>query len=258
MMINTIVSLTFMEYAQIGGTLFAAAFLQSIAGFGFSLVLLPVLLSLDVMLAQAVTLGIVCSTAQRVYFIRTMHDHIDWKTLKPMIIIGLAILPAGVAILHVLTSIKIEHVRQLLGVFIVLTLSVQFFRIPQRNEISRFWGYLAAFFSGLLNGIGNIGGAPIVLWILAHNWSAMKMRVTTLAYSLVFVPFQLLLLVCVFRQKALLAGGISLAYIPLVLVGTWCGLWVGQWFNKKHIRIIMQILLLIIAVFLLLQPILKD
>ncbi len=251
-----IIGMDFLQFLEIGGVLFAAAILQSIAGFGFSLFLLPVLLSMGVMLPQAVTVGIVCSAAQRTYSIRKMNDHIDWKTLWPMMITGLIALPFGILILKLLTFVKMGHVRQMIGALILLTLAAQLFRIKQRDKIPQLWGHIAAFISGVLNGLGNIGGPPIVLWILAHNWPAAKMRVTTLAYTLVFVPFQLIILICVFKMKILQAGAIALAYAPLVLIATGLGLRIGHRLNQKNIRLIMQVLLLVIAMLSIVKPML--
>ncbi len=66
-----------------------SAILQSIAGFGFSLFAIAALLMLDYPLPEAVVLSTFGSTIQRCIGVATLHRSADWRTLSPLILIGI-------------------------------------------------------------------------------------------------------------------------------------------------------------------------
>jgi uncharacterized membrane protein YfcA len=125
--------------------------------------------------------------------------------------------------------------------------------IRSSDRIPAVWGYLAGFFSGFLNGLANIGGPPLVLWVLAHRWENNRMRATPIAFSLIYVPFQIALMVMVFGDRIgdplLMAALLS----PAVLLGTGLGLAAGRHISRAHLRTYMRILLLAIACFSILR-----
>ncbi len=107
-------------------------------------------------------------------------------------------------------------------------------------------------------GFANIGGAPIILWILAHRWQNEKMRVTSLAFTLAFVPFQIILLPMVFGKSILIAFLNAIVLTPIIYFSTKIGLRVGSMLSRRHLRMSMQGLLFLIAMISILKPILGS
>jgi len=243
------------ELVLIGVLMLFGSVLQGVAGFGFTLFSLPLLLAGGLGLVEAVTLCILGSTTQKIVAVYHLRSDVDWRVLIPMIVAGIAALPLGVYLMREISFLKSSLIRQIVGALILLSLAFQWFgKIRTRNALAKGWGYLAGFFGGLLTGLANIGGPPIVLWILAHRWSNEKMRVMALAFLLGLVPFQAVMLLSVFGKPILHAAGKGLVLIPVLLLGVWLGLRLGAKLRSKHVRLLMQLLLLIISLNAILRP----
>lgn len=232
-----------------GATLFAAGLLQSIVGFGFSLFALPALLFIGLSLPESVATCLISGFAQRIFLFPTLRDSVDWRAIRPIMLCGLSAIPVGTLLLRGVANLPPSTVRQIVGTIIILCLLLQWFgKIQPRESVHKAWGWLAGIASGLLTGFANIGGPPIVLWILAHRFPQEKMRATCLLLFLAFAPFQILILPMVFGKEVLLAFGGALLLVPLVMAGSWIGLRLGRQLADGHMRLAMQALLLVIAI----------
>lgn len=245
------------EILEVAAILILGGIVQSSAGFGYGLFALPILLFLDFSLPAAVTIIIIGSAIQKLTAVKVLSHAFRWKELFPYMAVGLVSLPLGVYLMFRLSTLDQSITRQIIGGLILLLLMLRWRGfIKTREHVRPVWGIIAAFFSGLLNGLANIGGPPMVLWVLAHRWPNDKMRVVLLAFSLVFVPFQILLMLWLFGTSILNPLARALLLSPAVLLGTWLGLYVGKKFSASQLRFYMQILLLLIALSSILKPIL--
>lgn len=245
------------EILEVAAILILGGIVQSSAGFGYGLFALPVLLFLDFSLPAAVTIIIIGSAIQKLTAVKALSHAFRWKELFPYMVVGLVSLPLGVYLMFRLSTLDQSITRQIIGGLILLLLMLRWRGfIKTREHVRPVWGIIAAFFSGLLNGLANIGGPPMVLWVLAHRWPNDKMRVVLLAFSLVFVPFQILLMLWLFGTSILNPLVRALLLSPAVLLGTWLGLYIGKKFSPSQLRFYMQILLLVIALSSILKPIL--
>lgn len=241
--------------AKIASVMILGCIIQGSAGFGFGLFALPILLFLDFPLPEAVMIVIVGSAMQKISAVAYLRRSVDWKEILPYMLLGLAALPLGVYLMVQVSFLDQAAIKQIIGSCIVILLLLQRQGvISARETVHRFWGYLAGFFSGLLNGLANIGGPPLVLWILAHRWTNEKMRVTALAFSLVFVPFQILLLMLAFGSPILQPLVKTFLVTPVILLGSWVGLKIGAKISREHLRIYMQSLLFLIALAAVIGP----
>lgn len=243
------------EWIGPGLIILMAGLLQSSVGFGFSLFLVPLLLTMGHGLVETVTIAIVGSTAQRILAVRHLRKAIDWHTLVPMMITGVVALLLGLYLLYEVSFLKQGLIKRIIGGCILILLMVQWFgKFTPKESIHKSWGHLAAFFCGILSGLANIGGPPLILWMLAHRWHNEKMRVMPMAFSLVFVPFQLVILLAVFRMPAFNAGVKAIVLTPLALLGGWAGLRVGEKFSRQQLRLIVRLLLLTVALTSIISP----
>ena len=181
------------EILAVAPVLLLGGMIQSITGFGFGLFALPPLLLMGLDLPQAVVLIIVGSAVQKVTAASHLRRAVNWRQILPLMGVGLLTLPPGVYLMVRVSAMDQALVKQILGGCILLLLLIRLRGARQPlSPPPAGWGYLAASLSGLLNGFANIGGPPMVLWTLAHRWPNARIRGTLLAFSMVFVPFQLI------------------------------------------------------------------
>lgn len=243
------------EIIKIGSIMILGSFIQSSSGFGFGLFAVPLLLFMGFNLPETVIIVVIGSAVQKITAVTQLWKSTDWKGQAPFMAIGLASLPLGIYCMYRVSFLGQDTVKQIIGVVIFLLLLLQWKGVIKSSEnVPAVWGYIAGFFSGLLNGLANIGGPPLVLWILAHRWSNEKMRVTPIAFSLVFVPFQVILMLVTFGASLVQPLIKVLLSTPTVLLGTWIGLIIGKKISRQHLRIYMKLLLLFIALSAVVKP----
>jgi uncharacterized membrane protein YfcA len=243
------------EILKIGSILALGSMIQSSSGFGFGLLAVPLFLLMGFTLPETVIMVVIGSAVQKITAVSYLWKAVDWKGQAPYMAVGLATLPLGVYGLYRVSFLAQPAIKQIIGAVVLLLLLLQWKGfIKSREKVAPVWGYTAGFFSGFLNGLANIGGPPLVLWILAHCWSNEKMRVTPIAFSIVFVPFQVFFMGLMFGS--ILWGPLLKAILltPLVLLGSWIGLKIGEKISKEHLRIYMKFLLLFIALSAIVKP----
>lgn len=242
-------------FLKIAGVLALGSFIQSSAGFGFGLFALPLMLLMGFPLPESVIIMVIGSAIQKVSALGVMWRDADWKGQAKFMAVGLLTLPLGILLMKQVSFMKDDAMKQVIGALILFMLGLQWKGlIKPRETVADIWGYVAGFFSGLLNGLANIGGPPLVLWILAHRWSNEKMRITPIAFSIIFVPFQILFMILTFGARLWHPLLTALILTPAVLLGSWAGLKAGAKISSQHLRIYMQILLLFIALSAILKP----
>ena len=229
--------------------------IQGSSGFGFGLFAIPILLFFGIDLESAVIMVVIGSAIHKVSAINSLKEHLDWQEMAPFVFTGLAALPLGIYAMFRVSGMDQSVVKQVIGVVVLVMLGLRWKgTIRSREFVPRIWGYIAGFFSGILNGFANIGGPPLVLWILAHQWPNKKMRGTIIAFSLIYVPFQVSLMLLTFGSALLYPMLKIIILTPTILLGTWIGLKIGEKISKKHLEIYMQALLLFIAISSIAKP----
>ncbi|MEN8152704.1 MAG: sulfite exporter TauE/SafE family protein [Acidobacteriota bacterium] len=240
---------------KVGLILFSGGFIQSSSGFGFGLFALPLLLFLDIRFPEAVMIVIIGSALQKVMGVRYFRNVINWREIRPLVISGLLVLPLGIFLMQRVTAMNTPYIKLIVGILILILLILRWAGIAGKSKgVRKGWGIAAGSLSGLLNGFANIGGPPVVLWVLSHNWDNKKMRATIIALSMFFVPFQISIMLFLFGSTVLNALLYSLILSPFVFAGSWAGLKAGDRISKQKLSVYMQVLLLIIAVSSILKP----
>ena len=243
------------EIIKIGGIMVLGGMVQSSSGFGFGLFAIPLFLLMGFALPETVIMVVIASAVQKIAAVSQLWKAADWKGQAPYIATGLVSLPLGVYCLYRVSLLSQPFIKQIIGFLVLLLLLLQWKGlIRSRARVSPLWGYTAGFFSGFLNGLANIGGPPLVLWILAHRWSNEKMRVTPIAFSIVFVPPQVLFMGLAFGSRLWDPLLKAILLTPMVLLGTWAGLKMGAKISEEHLRIYMRLLLLFIALSAIVRP----
>ncbi len=236
------------EIALQGAILLFCAFVQSAVGFAFSLFSTSLLLLAGLALPETVMLSTLASTLQRLLMTSRLWRHVDWRVTLPLSGVCLLTLPVGILLLRFCARQNIGQVKMGMGVLVLAVLAVQtVWRVRPRQALHRGWGALAAAASGVLTGLANIGGPPLLLWVHAHNWPNEKTRVTPMAITTILVPVQVTLILTTFGWQVFPSAAQAAALVPAVVIGTWIGMAAGGRLSKPRLRVIAFSLLALIS-----------
>jgi uncharacterized membrane protein YfcA len=245
-----------LEFVIIAGiVLVLGTILQSAAGFGFGMFAIPLLILLGRESYEAIAVLSICGTVQTLGGMYALRREINWRLVIGMTIVGGAFLPLGVWTLSHITHLSPDRVRQVFGAIVLLAVIAQWVgRVKSREQLHWGWFALALPISGFMAGMSGMGGPPVVMWIMAHQWSNPKSRVTLWAYFTGLTPFQLFFLHQRFGEPVLDAIATGAVLSPAVLLGLIPGLWLGRHISKPLLRRISYVILLLIALYAIVGP----
>jgi uncharacterized membrane protein YfcA len=160
----------------------AGAFVQSTTGFGFALVLSPALFAvMDPVEAVVALLVLGLALSLLVLFERGRPEHVDWRSLAPMLVAALPGLAVGAV---ALTQLSKQALQVAVGVAVVAVAAWQLRRRRRGTghpRLGRGAGLGAGFVSGALTTSINVSGPPIVLWLEARGASPEEFRASLAA-----------------------------------------------------------------------------
>ena len=243
------------EAVMTAAVLAFCSIVQGMIGFGFSLFSVPLLLLLGGTLPQAVALSAVASTLQRSVMAHQLHRSVPWRRIGGVIALTLIGLPLGILLLRELGSATSSFVKRVVGSLVLATLACRWFvRVQPSERVHPVWGALAGLCAGVLQGLANVGGPPLVLWALAHRWSAERLRGVAPVIMLFLSPFQIVLLYRVFGAGVWPAWMHWIIYVPVVVAATVTGLQIGKRLPVARLRVAAYALLALLALALMLDP----
>lgn len=229
--------------------LLASSLLQATIGFASGLLAIPLMLVVGMSLPEAVTVNLIASGIQNVVGAWRLREHVDFKQVTRPSLLRLVTLPLGVYLLHLSGSLAQDQVKQIIGLMILAAVIIQIAWQPQpREKLHQAWEWLAFSLSGVTLGFCGMGGPPMVLWVMAHNWSALRSRAFLFCVFASGVVPQGLLLYLVFGRDILPAALLGLAGIPVAYLGTVWGLYLGHRIPKPTLRTTAYGVLLLIAI----------
>jgi len=222
----------------VGLVLIAGSALQSAAGFGFGMFAIPLVMVIGGRSGpEAITIVGVCGAVQMA--IGTWHHRrdVDWRQLAVMGGLASLFIPVGVVVLGRLSEEGPELVRRVFGAIILLALAMRLaIRPAPRPRLAAGWMVLAVSAGGVMTGLAGMGGPPVVLWVMAHDWPGVRARATLWAYFLLMTPVQIGLLWARFGLEVPEAALEGLILAPLCLLGIYPGLWLGRRLSKPQLR----------------------
>ncbi len=228
--------------------MFAGGFLQGAVGFGLGLFSVPLLLTvgfpIPIVLAM-VAIGTVVQAASGVHRLR---HSVPWRTVWFALAVRACSMAAGIWVVRVLTDYPVESLKFWIGAVMAALVALQAWWQPlPRPRLHAGWNLTAFLASGFTGGLCSMGGPPLVLWVMAHDWSTERTRGFLFASFMCLVPVQLTLLYLTFGQDTLRGALMGLALSPAVLAGSLVGLRVGGRFSKSLLRKLAFALLMAIA-----------
>lgn len=170
-----------MSFVLVAAVIFFATFTQSVSGFGSGLVamaLLPLILDLRVA-APLVALASFCAEC---FILLKYRRALRFHNVARLAAASLLGIPFGLLALErvgsdlILRALSI--VIMLYSIYALLNL-----RLPEIRD--RRWAYGFGFISGMLAGLYNVGGPPIVIYGACRRWSPDEFRSNLQAFFIV-------------------------------------------------------------------------
>jgi uncharacterized membrane protein YfcA len=243
------------QLALVAATLMAGAAVQGTVGFGLGLVAIPLLVWAGLSLPTAIGVTLPVVLVQTSFNCWQCRRELPWREALPMFLLRAVSMPLGVWLLGEVAEFDAGRTKQMIGVFLLLVVGLQWWAQPMpRPRVPFFWTALAGSLSGFMAGTVGMGGPPVSLWVLAHDWSPARQRAFLWLTFLLIMPLQAGLLIGRFGQPLVTAIGLGIAFTPSTLCGAWLGGYFGSLLSKSRLRQAIQCLLLVIAIRSLIAP----
>lgn len=235
-----------------------AGMIQSAVGFGYALFATPLLVWLGLPLPSVIVIVSACAVLQSAIGAKKLNADVPWKIA--FIATGIRIINVliGLFVLKQMVNLDAKFIRGILGTILCVLVAVQFIWKPKPLKKIH-WSCSAGAFSasGFLAGLCGMGGPPLVLWSISHDWSTQKTRGFLFAVFMTSIPLQFILMCITFGPEVLKDFAFGLAFSPAVLLGTAIGLPIGNRITKKKLKLIALSILLIIGVSAIIPAILR-
>ncbi len=237
--------------------LLGASFVQAMIGFAFNLLAIPLLIWSGFSLGQSIAITAIPILIQLLISAFKQRRSLVADDLALGIGVRFVTLPIGIMLLYTLDQLDPNTIKPFVGaVLLLIVLSEWFVHFVPRAHLGRGWDLLAFGMSGLMLGVIGMGGPPIVLWLMAHDWPPKRSRAFVTWLFLASAPIQIGLLYWKLDETALKGFAIGTALLPIVIVGTLLGNWIGDRFDEKRFKQIVHLFLLLTALISIVSPLL--
>ena len=192
--------------------------LQAAIGFGAGLFAIPIMVWVGIPLPQAVIVIMVVVAAQNGWGAWQHRRDICMRSIGLISAVRIAALPVGVALMGIVVTLGQDVVKRWVGIGLLLTLALMTsLRISPQPRIHPAWTVFAGTSSGIFGGLLGMGGPPLVLWVMAHDWTADQARATLWAIFTIAMPALVIAMVWRFGEQVVIAAAIGVLATPLAI-----------------------------------------
>lgn len=224
---------------------FLASVASSVAGFAFSAICGGLLFHLLDAPVEIVQILLVCSIANQILGVYALRGDIVWRRLVPFVAAGSLGVPLGVLLL--LSTSGRGYLEVFGGGLIAYCLYTLFWARQGTSRLRGAGDLVFGFLGGVAGGFAAFPGAFVVIWAGYRGWTKAEQRA-------VYQPF-ILIIQCLTLLTLLLArDGVTntmsfdpavLSYLPVSLLGTWCGLSVFRRLTDRQFATTTNLLLIV-------------
>ncbi len=225
-----------------------AGFVQGLTGFGFGMVamsLSPLLIDVK----QANVLVTILSLLNCLFVAWSVRHAIDLKKILPIFSGAIFGVPVGVYLLRVLQP---KTIKFALGAILIAFSTYSILRKESTRHIRKRWAFPIGILSGILNGVINMGGPPVIIYTYYQNWDKDGIKATLITYFAICSAYKVgvLLLSRFVTLEIIKMGGILL---PIVYAGAFLGFVWFERVNKEQMRKITFSILMCLGFLLILK-----
>jgi uncharacterized membrane protein YfcA len=235
-----------MTFVATVAVIFVAAVLQSLSGFGFALIVMPVLTLVVGLHAAAPTVALVALILYIINVLRYRRS-IDVRELSRLALASAIGVPIGV---WTLANVDENLFKQIMGASLIVYAVYSLARPAMAWRPGRFWVYPAGFLAGCLAGAYNVPGPPVVVYGSLRQWPRDEFR--GVLQSLFLVNGLLVVTSHLLAQNVTSEVLTYCAYaLPALLLGILVGSLVDLRVDRRAFRLIVQGMLFVMGVALL-------
>lgn len=202
-----------------GLTCFVAGLMRGFAGFGSAMLMAPIFAVLfgpvhmvPLVVALELPMGVALFAAAR--------KDVDWGFVGPLSGTAIVAMPLGI---WFLVSADTEILTVIISVVILVFVAVLIvgwrYRGPRPLALTVGIGAV----SGAMMATSSVGGPPVLLYMLASEQPAVRIRANIIAYYL-FTTFALIAMVVGVSPTGVAALVDMVILLPFILVGMWLGM----------------------------------
>lgn len=232
----------------LAGIVLVAAMLQTLSGFGFALVVMPLAVHLVGIYTAA---PFVAAIALSLYAINLLRQRqaLDWTELRRLGVVAALGAPVGI---WLLTRIDANIIRTALGGLLASYALYTLFGQKKVRPITQRWAYVSGFAAGCLGGAYNIPGPPLILYGSLRQWPHQRFRAVLqaifLVNGMVVVGTHLLTRHYTQSVRALLWPA-----WPALLIGVALGARLDQRLPAQYLRNLIMILIFVLGLSLIVR-----
>ncbi|MCO6450257.1 MAG: sulfite exporter TauE/SafE family protein [Caldilineales bacterium] len=232
-----------MMITLLAASVLAAALLQTLSGFGFALIVMPLAVHLAGIQIAAPLVALVALVLYVINFIR-YRQSLDLSEFKRLVILAALGAPLGVWALSTLDETLIQRgLGLLLAGYAVYAL----LRPARLHPISGRWAYPAGFAAGILGGAYNTPGPPLILYGSMRQQPHANFRALLQAMFLIngVIVVSSHALVRHYDPQLLTD---FLMLLPALIVGIVAGAWLDRRIQPERLRTLVLALILLLGV----------
>ena len=161
-----------MAIASIIAIVFCASLVQSLSGFGFALIIMPLVTLIAGLQTAAPMVALTALTVYSINLIRYRRAIDVGAALRLGIGSALGV-PLGI---WVLTNVDEALVKQVMGVILIAYAAYALARPTTSWRPSPYWAYPVGFLAGCLSGAYNAPGPPVIIYGSLRQWPRDEFR----------------------------------------------------------------------------------
>ena len=194
-----------------------AAALQSISGFGFSLLAMP-LLSAVVDIREAVVVATICGLLTNVVHLTKDHQLANRSIAQRVSLSALVGMPLGVVLLSVFTATQMRVAISSVTIILVVLMMRKFSIKEENTQVDLVLGAI----SGVLATSVSTNGPPLIFLLQSKRLDPSRFR-ATLAYVFTVSGCASFAVLMIAGKGSVAAFQFALLSIPSMYLGTWLG-----------------------------------
>lgn len=222
---------------------FFSAFQQTLSGFGFALVLMPIATMIFGLRTASSLVALIAITLYAINLFRYKHA----VNVREVLRLGTAAAVGAPIGVWALINLDEVIVKALLGLLLIgYALYSLANPVALRVESER-WGYLAGFLGGCLGGAYNVPGPPMVIYGSLRAWEKDEFRAVLQAIFLVSGTLTV--------ASHLIAGRVTpnvlvlyAASLPALLIAIWDAARVDARVNRPRFRMLVIVMVLVMGI----------
>lgn len=229
---------------------FFSASQQTVTGFGFSLILMPLC---TIIFGLSTAAPLVALQGLTLYVVNLARYHRQ-VNIRESLRVGIAAalgVPIGV---WALASIDAAIIKFVLGLILVMYAIYSLARPTNLHLKPEWWFFPFGFIGGCLAGAYNTPGPLFVIYGSLREWQKEEFR--AILQVLFFLTGTLTVASHAFANH--LTWHVSSLYlltVPALLVGVWLGSWIDRWVNRELFRKLIIIMIMLLGVSLIIEAI---